>query len=628
MEYEVFESQAMDLLTEYGYDPTTRALRKIWNTYSENKANLIGILSKHPNWNPESNYISFSTDYNRPIDMTQITKFVEWCENNFVKIAKDKTVSEKTYSELDKEIRDLNDVVGYIRNINDKNLCINGNDIKITVSGTSLEKLQEYRKEKVDEFDDIHAKYRLFGNYFIEPDLHKNLLGFRRVLAEMTTLIRSEDTHLADEHFAATVNELFPNAKAVAGQKISRIILKIAKEIGLDQIKELRTITRNGEEVQKDYGWNQQFALFGDSINPLTIKRHTVISVNPIDYWTMSFGDSWASCHTIDKENRRRNGSDNYEGCYSSGTESYMLDSSTLIFYTVNAEYDGDCFEREDKMNRCTFHINEDGNVIVQGRVYPDGRDGGDQGLAAQFRNIMQKVLSDCLDATNNWTVKKGCDSIRSMVCSHGTHYRDYTSYGDCTISLRNGIDEYHDVNIGHDPICPSCGSEHDREDCIECTDCYGGEYNYYCSNCGDGINDDDVIFADDDHVFCCNECARRYGFEWSDWSDSYVNTNDNDVHYDNQRKEYFIEDNDTVSTEDGEWFVDYESAMNAGYVKTIDGYWYSADEVYFDAYTGEAFIPDDDTIEVNGEYYLSERTAEQAGCVFNEETEEWEVAA
>ena len=40
-----------------------------------------------------------------------------------------------------------------------------------------------------------------------------------------------------------------------------------------------------------------KFAKYADSINPIKVKRHTVLSVHPIDYYTMSFGNSWTSCH-------------------------------------------------------------------------------------------------------------------------------------------------------------------------------------------------------------------------------------------------------------------------------------------------------------------------------------------
>lgn len=264
----------------------------------------------------------------------------------------------------------------------------------------------------------------------------------------------SYNSPFINEDFAAMINDRFP-IKAVAGQKLSRVINKLCHYL----------------EIDKDKDYNKEFAKFSDAVNPLTIKRHTVISVHPVDYLTMSFGNSWSSCHTIDKENIRCM-SNSYHGAYSGGTMSYMLDETSVVFYTVDGKYDGNELELEPKINRNMFHIGED--KLIQGRVYPQTNDDKNS-IYEQFRNIMQKVIADCMGKPNIWKLKRGTCACAEVIESKGVHYRDYENFNDCNVSyLKLDNDSYNEneIIVGHEQICPCCGKVHKREDCIECEDC------------------------------------------------------------------------------------------------------------------------------------------------------------
>lgn len=310
------------------------------------------------------------------------------------------------------------------------------------------------------------------------------------------------DSELADE-----LNKICPEVHAYDGQKTSRVINKLLTYIG----------------VSKHPEYNREFAKYADALNPLTITRYTVLSVNPLDYLTMSFGNSWASCHTIDKRNKR--GMPNsYEGMYSSGTISYMLDSPSMVFYTVDASYNGNDFWNEPKINRQMFHWGEE--KLVQGRLYPQDNDGNNS-VYTPYREIVQKVMSELFDLPNYWTVSKGTDAAGKFIDSDGTHYRDYDNYSNCTLSRPKGSENDRCITVGHDPICIECGREHDTEDCISCC---SKPIEYYCEECGEPIDDDDVIWVSDepycrDCVTFCDECETyfvgdgtcvrsRYGYE------------------------------------------------------------------------------------------------------------------
>jgi hypothetical protein len=296
------------------------------------------------------------------------------------------------------------------------------------------------------------------------------------------------DSELADE-----LNKICPEVHAHDGQKTSRVINKLLTYIG----------------VSKHPDYNREFAKYADALNPLTITRHTVLSVNPLDYLTMSFGNSWASCHTIDKRNKR--GMPNsYEGMYSSGTISYMLDSPSMVFYTVDASYNGNDFWNEPKINRQMFHWGEE--KLVQGRLYPQDND-GDNSVYTPYREIVQKVMSELFSLPNYWTVSKGTDAAGKFINSDGTHYRDYDNYSNCTLSRPKGSENDRCITVGHDPICIECGNEHDTENCISCC---SKPSEYYCEECGEPIDDDDVIWINDEPY--CHDCVI-----WCDECESYL---------------------------------------------------------------------------------------------------------
>ena len=381
------------------------------------------------------------------------------------------------------------------------------------------------------------------------------------------------------EHTANHLNGIFTELKFHNGQKTSRVVNKICQYLGLD----------------KADGYNKEFAKYADSLSPMTIKRHTILSINPLDYLPMSFGNSWASCHTIDKDNKRCM-PNAYSGCYSSGTVSYMLDEVSMVLYTVDASYEGDEYWNEPKINRQMFHYGNE--KLIQARLYPQDNDGNGD-VYTPYRNIVQQIIATIFDYPNLWTLNKGTQSIREYVLSAGTHYRDYYSFDSCTISRIKGSENSYKINIGAAPMCINCGCHHSVEDNISC--CGNG---YYCSDCGDRIDEDDVVWIDGepycrdccyyceycgeyhrghnthvrnygdvcddclDNFYYCEECGeyvREYDIHWVESEEKYVCEDCLDEYYTScdDCGEYFR--NGNMHEHDGEMFCDdcYEERMS-----------------------------------------------------------------
>lgn len=244
-------------------------------------------------------------------------------------------------------------------------------------------------------------------------------------------------------HYASTLNESIVNWLTVrnikgnytVGMKTSRAFNRMCAQYKINTLAEYQRL----------------YARYSDMVAGGKRKMKFFISLNPLDYLTMSFGNSWASCHTIDRHNVR-NMPDSYSGTYCGGTVSYMLDSTSIITY-VHMDMPDDV--ETGKIYRNMFHY-ADGKLI-QGRIYPQGNDGSTD-LYKMFRNIVQKEISNMLGKENSWT--KSNDGCRYHTNTWGVHYTDYLYFNDCNASYHNDIEdaEAKIVDIGHERICLKCG--------------------------------------------------------------------------------------------------------------------------------------------------------------------------
>ena len=326
------------------------------------------------------------------------------------------------------------------------------------------------------------------------------------------------------EETAQKINELLPTIRAREGAKTSRVVNKICAYLGYDK--------------HPDY--NREFAKYADSLSPLTIRRHTVISLNPLDYLTMSFGNSWASCHTIDKNNKR-NMPNSYQGMYSSGTMSYMLDPSSMVLYTVAPEYNGTDYWTQPKINRQMFHWGEE--KLVQSRLYPQDNDGCKDAYAP-YRNIVQEVISKIFDFPNLWSINRGTGYASQYIESYGTHYRDYENFGSCTLSrIRDSVNEK-SFDVGATPICINCGDRHGTEDNICCC-----QTKVRCADCGRTIDPDDAQYIDGE--WYCRDCCH-----WCDCCDSYHRDEETWIESENRYVcSYCLDNHYSQCADCGEWF-------------------------------------------------------------------------
>ncbi len=464
----------VDLLTEYDYSYTADALYKIIDTWAEQKADLIQLFKKHPNYVEGEFLIAFNQDWNRQINPRGAAIFSNWIRDNAEAIR-------ENFPEYVKEIRE---------------------------------------KDRVEkEYDMVWGSFDSKFPLTLSTDFlpwNPSFYAYQFVREEHLKMF----------------NKIDPSMHFSKGMKMSRAINKICHWLGIDKMPD----------------YNKEFAKYADSVNPLKIVRHTILSINPLDYLTMSFGNSWASCHTIDKKNRR-NMPNSYEGQYSSGTISYMLDQVSMVFYTVDASYEGNEYYFEDKINRCMFHYGKD--KLIQGRVYPQSNDNNADGIYKDIREIVQRVMSECLEIPNYWTTRRGPDEIGDYVCDDGTNYADYRYYNNCCICFPKEKEINDDaITIGHDPICIDCGEEHTNSENINhCT-----AYRHSCENCGCIFDEDDGFEVNGD--WYCSDCAHSCEHCYYVYTtDELTNIRDNIWVCEDCRDDFY-----TLCDECEEWHRDYDT--------------------------------------------------------------------
>lgn len=525
------------------YEATRYGVNEVLDEVERNKGWLYELFSKHPSYNGKGQII-LTEEYSRKMDANLVYEFCQWiidrmCDHN-------RNVKSHKFHLGDKVTLQKTDAAIWVPPMDE----FDGKEVEIVEDHADE---GYYMVEGIEQFCFTDECFK--ENY--EPDavvFTKDQVNFFR---------NFQVIQYANEQFCELINTAFPWLKAHANAKVSKLVNRICKKYKFNEID----------------GFNRKYTVFADAINPLKVTRYTVLSVHPIDFWTMSFGKDWASCHTIDKTNMRRTSGQHYSGCYSAGTQSYMQDPSTFVVYIVDKAYNGDEFELQPKLSRQMFHIGED--KLVQGRLYPQDNDTGADETYKEIRAVVQRVIGECYGVNNLWTNRKGTSACSDVIISEGVHYRDYEYFDNCNVSYlkREGVERNMTrIRVGADPICPSCGRTHDREECVQCEECCDVDR---CDSCGDPIGEEGVRTADG-FGYCSEYCAREAGYVYCNNVEEWHHEDEGNVFYDSYLCEYFYDDcGSFIETEDGNYYMDAFNAEHDGYTETYYGDWFRNDEVY-----------------------------------------------
>lgn len=410
----------MELLTKYHHNNTEHGVCSILEEYFTQKQRLIELLKKSSHYIGNMR-VALDIELANHAKDTEIYLFCrDFCSNLDVRSHLVKKVDEHGKRRAD-----------YMRtgitNLSVMDLLNAEFVARLNAHSESLNKFTSYGEllESVDAFIKFDNTMADFGRYVFDK---------------------------VDESIVNSAAALTPPVSLTVGMKTSRAFNKICTAYGINKLKPFQIHSEDGTE-RTVYPYDRLFAKYSDMISGHKRKLKFFISVNPLDYLTMSFGVSWNSCHDIDRDNVRQLEHRSYGGSNCAGVISYLLDSASIITYAHNDMPES--FE-DGKIYRNMFHFDND--LLVQGRVYPQSNDGCIN-LYKEFREIVQGELAEMLGLqSNKWILRSELKS--RQVSSTGNHYKDYLYHNECNISYpaeketsKNNI-----VHIGHSHICPVCG--------------------------------------------------------------------------------------------------------------------------------------------------------------------------
>lgn len=291
-------------------------------------------------------------------------------------------------------------------------------------------------------------------------------------------------------------------------EKTSKYFRKLATALGFKFVKADEYMIYSGQISERD------FAYYADAINPTQLERKTVLSVDPVDYLLMSNGTGWSSCYCI---NASWKGED-YRGCYSSGTWSYMNDSVSMIMYVVSDRIISN-YPYADKIIREVVMF-DDYDTICHSRAYPQGDEEEKAELYKELRAVAQRMIADLYELPNMWSVKAN-DNDGYVTSSDFVGYDDLHAFRKSIKTSANTSDaaKYPQKMhyAGATAYCPVCGETLGSERYL-CGACDNNEI--YCSCCGAAIDRDVAREIDGEYYCedCCFYCERHGEWEAGDF--------------------------------------------------------------------------------------------------------------
>lgn len=400
----------MALLTKYHHDCTEHGVCEILNTYFVNKKHLIDMFMKSENYIGNMR-ILIDIELERTNNAREIRNFCDGFSEN----VDAKEIFLKYVDEDGKTLKD------YLR------------------IGVGRFKARDLCYGNLTERVVINADKR---NSFTRDGATKKSVAELSRFGDIICCFRDSNSTLS----AYSANGLAAykvDGRFAIGMKTSRAFNRVCSIYGVDKLPK----------------YNKLFAEYADMVSGLARKLKFYISLNPLDYLTMSFGNSWSSCHTIDKKNER-NMPNSYSGMSCGGVLSYLLDGTSIITYVhTHATED----HEEGKLYRNMFHF--DDGTLVQGRVYPQGNDGATD-LYKAFRRFVQIEFTKLLGLEEDDWLRRS-SSASNNVASYGVHYRDYEHFGECCTTYPREMPSAASniIAVGHSRICPNCGRYVDDED-------------------------------------------------------------------------------------------------------------------------------------------------------------------
>lgn len=307
---------------------------------------------------------------------------------------------------------------------------------------------------------------------------------------------------LLKEYKAALIESIepFDNLKNI---RVGSNILKACVLVAVAVLNDLKSKVLEEREGYL-YRFNDVNRWSAGALEGLSVrdkKYDLMLSINPLDYVSMSESDYFTSCHNL------------ADGCYKQGCFSYMNDGASLIVKVYEAEtLDGvNAHTTRDFIARLVVSLNN--KAVLISRCYPLG-DNAREFIDDIRKNILKALnvepvaVADSLEDLNAWDVD---------ITSEGAHYRDYCAYnwddnGGIKAYIINSSSSDNILYIGEPAYCVECGDllDEDEEEKITCCAWI------YCEDCGEYVRRSSAYNVNgcwycEDCVAWCERCEEYY---------------------------------------------------------------------------------------------------------------------
>lgn len=392
---------AVELLQSNGHRVTEEGVCALLDKYFSNKKSLIEMFMTSKNYIGDMR-IAVDKEFERNIDTSEVNRFfngiaVKMNASRLLKFFDDDNKTMFDYLVTGKKTLDIKDLPS--------------------------QKQQKEKEAKLSKFD-------YFSSATTDSAAnHSDFLNYMRYFSRCPFLTVPGD-------WSAKTG---PQLKK--GTKTSRAFNAVCTHYGVDKLCPETKVVNGVEKTV--YPYDKVFATYSDLVSNLTRKLKFVISLNPLDYLTMSNGVNWVSCHNI------RSG-----GCMG-GTLSYMLDKVSIVTFVVD-NINGDIY-KIPKVYRQMYHY--ENNLFIQSRLYPQGNDGATN-LYDRFRSFMIEEFTDLLGTDDKWACINGAGNNYTEG-ERAMHYPDYRYNRNATRFYPVNNEpraSRHVMTIGHQGICVHCG--------------------------------------------------------------------------------------------------------------------------------------------------------------------------
>lgn len=236
---------------------------------------------------------------------------------------------------------------------------------------------------------------------------------------------------------AENINSVFPELKIYPNTRSSRVLHRFFQYIGYDKCSE----------------YEKLFAQISDCISVKTLFRKAVLSVSPLDYLTMSNGNSWSNCLTLAPATNYDGF--RYKGKHKAGTLSYMTDKVSCLFYTADKNCTPPLWAVPKITRQVIFYRSP---LIVHGRIYPKcvGYSEEQTNPYMIYKNAVQKIFAECEGVDNEW----GYNDTRIKRGPNSFVYPDWEYYPTIRCVNLSLPKKFDTISVGDRSYCIHCGKE------------------------------------------------------------------------------------------------------------------------------------------------------------------------